>query len=120
MTKRATKAKSNPTTVDRQLASTLYRYAHGASFITIGRLFGIPKELACTIFHKTSRAIVYFLYDEFVKLPSAENKEEWEAQLIGFMENDGFPCAAAWDGSHVYVATRLKLFYSFKKEIYNN
>ena len=114
LTKRTTNAKPNPTTVDRQLASTLYRYAH-TSFITIRHLFGISKELASTIFHKTSRAIVYFLYDEYTKLPYAENEEEWEAQLIGCLENDGFPCAAAWDGFHVYVATRLESFYSFKK-----
>ena len=41
----------NPTIVDRQIASTLYRYAHGSSFLTIGDLFGISKESACTIFH---------------------------------------------------------------------
>ena len=81
LTKRTTNAKPNPITVDRQLASTLYRYARGTSFITIGYLFGISKELASIIFHKTSRAIDYFLYDKYVKLPSAENEEEWEAQL---------------------------------------
>ena len=70
--KKPTNTKPNPSTVGRQLASTLYRYAHGTSFITVGHLFGISKELACKIFHKTSRAIIYFLYEEFVRIPAAD------------------------------------------------
>ena len=26
-----------------------------------------------------------------------------------------FPCVGAWDGFHVYVSTKLKNFYSYKK-----
>ena len=111
--KSPTNAKPNPTSVERQVASTLYRYAHGVSFDTIGDLFGISKELACTIFNKTSRAIVYHLYDEFVKLPATE--DEWQEEMKGFLENYGFPCSAAWDGFHIYVSTRIKQYYSFKK-----
>ena len=111
--KKTTNAKPNPTSVEKQVASTPYRYAHGVSFHTIGDLFGISKELACTIFNKTSRAIVFHLYDEFVKLPTTE--DEWQEELKGFIENYGFPCVAAWDGFHIYVSTRLKQFYSFKK-----
>ena len=101
--KSPTNAKPNPTSVERQVASTLYRYAHGVS----------SKELACTIFNKTSRAIVYHLYDEFVKLPATE--DEWQEEMKGFLENYGFPCSAAWDGFHIYVSTRIKQYYSFKK-----
>ena len=31
------------------------------------------------------------------------------------MNNYGFPCIAAWDGFHVYLSTRLKQYFSFKK-----
>ena len=82
--KQPTNSKPNPTTVERQLASTLYRYAHGVSFLTIGDLFGMSKELACRIFHKTTHAMVYLLYDDFVKLPATE--KEWEDQAKGFIK----------------------------------
>ena len=111
--KKPTNAKPNPTTVDRQLASTLYRYVHGTSFITLGHLFGISKELVCKMFHKTSRVIIYFLYETFVRIQTTD--DEWADELKGFMKNYGFPCIAAWDGFHVYLSTRLKQYFSFKK-----
>ena len=31
------------------------------------------------------------------------------------MENYELPCAGAWDGFHVYISSKLKSYFSFKK-----
>ena len=36
--------------------------------------------------------------------------------MKGFIENYEFPCVGAWDGFHVYVSSKLKSFYSFRKQ----
>ena len=46
-------------------------------------------------------------------IPSAD--VEWEAEVRGFLENYEFPCVGAWDGFHVYINSKLKFFFSFKK-----
>ena len=103
----------SPTSADRQLASTLYRLAHGCSYSTISDLFGISISAAAKIFNKVVRVLVLLLYDEYVKIPSSD--QDWECQLKGFIENYEFPCVGAWDGFHVYISSKLKHFYSFKK-----
>ena len=65
------------------------------------------------MFHKTSRAVIYLLYEESVRLPATD--DEWADELKGFMKNYGIPCIAAWGGFHVYLSTRLKQYFSFKK-----
>ena len=49
--KEPTNFKSNPTSVDRQLAITLYRLAHGCSFSTLSDLFGVSISLASETFN---------------------------------------------------------------------
>ena len=102
-----------PTTPDRQLAMTLYRLTHGCSFSTVGDLFGVSISLAAQTFNKIMRLLVVKMYDSYVTLPSSE--QEWEAELRGFIENYEFPCVGAWDGFHVYISSKLKSFFSFKK-----
>ena len=53
------------------------------------------------------------LYDRCVYLP--RNRAEWKHELESFLENWEFPCVGAWDGFHVYVSTKLKNYFSFKK-----
>ena len=50
------------------------------------------------------------MYDEYVKLP-----DDWEVELRGFLENYEFPCVGVWDGFHVYIESKLKSYFSFKK-----
>ena len=59
------------------------------------------------------RVLVATFYDDYVKMPASD--VEWETQLRGFIENYEFPCVGAWDGFHVYISSKLKSFYSFKK-----
>jgi hypothetical protein len=112
LVKETTKFKE-PVSPERQLGLTLYRLAHGCSYITVGDLFGIAPCTACKIFNEVVRLIVFVLYDEYVTLPSTE--QEWEAELTAFLKDYGFPCVGAWDGFHVYISSNLKNFYSFKK-----
>ena len=53
------------------------------------------------------------LYDTYVTLP--QNNQEWTDDVKSFIENYEFPCAGAWDGFHVYVSSKLKSYFSFKK-----
>ena len=97
------------------MALTLYRLAYGCSFPTVGALFGVSESLASITFNKVVRVLVITMYDDYVKLPSSTGK--WEAQLRGsqFIENYEFPCVGAWDGFHVYVSSKIKSYFSFKK-----
>ena len=70
-------------------------------------------SLAEQVFASVSRELIRNLFTEFVKIPNT--KEERRQEASGFIENYGFPCIGAWDGFHVYVSTKLKNFYSFKK-----
>ena len=102
-----------PVSPEIQLALTLYRLAHGCSFATVGDLFGIATSTACKTFNEVIRVIVLIFYDQYVTLPSTE--EKWKNELKAFLKDWGFPCVAAWDGFHVYICSNLKNFYSFKK-----
>ena len=102
-----------PTPPAAQLALCLYRLAHGCTFFTVGDLFGVKESTAHSIFQDVCKAIVQCLYDKFVYLP--RNIDEWSQELKHFLENWEFPCVGAWDGFHIYISTKLKNFYSFKK-----
>ena len=87
LTKETTKFKE-PVSPERQLGMTLYRLAHGCSFITAGDLFGIVPCTACKIFNEVICLIVLVFYDEYVTLPHTE--QEWEAELTVFLEDYDF------------------------------
>ena len=108
-----TNFKPNPTSPDRQLALTLYRLGHGLSYSILEDIFGLSKEASCKFFNKVVRLIVTNFYDDYVKLPTTD--EEWLSELRGFVENYGFPCIGAWDGFHIYINSKEKCNYSFKK-----
>ncbi len=111
--KKPTRFKPYPTPPETQLAICLYRLAHGCTFNTIGDLFGVAAPTAAVIFNKLCKVLVCTLYDRFVYLP--RSLDEWIKELEGFLENWEFPCAGAWDGFHVYISTKLKNYFSFKK-----
>ena len=70
-------------------------------------------SLASVTFNKVFRVLVATLCNRFVKFTRTD--EEWEAELKGFLENYKFPCFGAWDGFHVYVSSKLKPYFSFKR-----
>lgn len=111
--KQPTRMKPHPTTLDTQLAICLYRLAHGVTYLTVGDLFGVAASTAYCIFMDVCKVLVKILYDRFIYLP--KTIDEWTHELQGFLENWEFPCVGAWDGFHVYVSSRLKNFYSYKK-----
>ena len=53
------------------------------------------------------------MYDRFVCLP--RNSAEWKQELESFRDKWEFPCVGALDGFHVYVSTKLKNYFNFKK-----
>ena len=62
--------------------------------------------------------LLVLLYIYYAKSSSGyrpATDDEWADELKGFMKYYGFPCIAAWDGFHVYLSTRLKQYFSFKK-----
>ena len=113
LTKKETNLNRHSINVNRQLGLTLYRFGHGASFTTLSQLFDVSRSLASVTFNKVCRVLVATLYNRYVKLPRTD--EEWEVELKGFLENYVFPCVDALDGFHVYVSSKLKSYFSFKK-----
>ena len=105
--------KPHPTLPATQLALCLYQLADGCTFLSVGDLFRVAESTAHVIFQYVCTAIVLHLYDRLVFLP--RNLEEWSHELQSFLENCEFLCVGAWDGSHVYVSTQLKNFYSYKR-----
>ena len=101
----------NPIELHRQLASTIYRTAHGCSFQVLKYIFGVSQLLSTQIFNKVIRVLISSFYDEFIKLPN--NEEEWVQESIPFIENYKFPCVGAWDGFHVNITTHVNNHYSF-------
>ena len=83
------------------------------SYSTVGDLFGVAESTAAVIFNDVCRVLVTTLYDRYVHLP--KSADEWKQELKNFLQDWEFPCVGAWDGFHVYVSTKLKNFYSFKK-----
>ena len=65
------------------------------------------------IFNDVCKVLVSNLYDKFVFLP--RNTAEWKKELENFLKNWEFPCVGAWNGFHVFVSTKLKKYFSFKK-----
>ena len=112
ITKTPTNIVPDPIEPEKQLALTIYRLAHGVSFLVVGDLFGISKSLAIKTFNHVVRELVIHLYNGYIKLPTREGG--LVTKLKGFIENYEFPCIGAWDGFHVYISSKLKNFYNFQ------
>ena len=111
--KQPTNLKPFSTTSEQQLDLTLYRLVHRCSFFTVADLFGVLISLARQTFNKVTCVLVARMYDTFVVLP--KNQAEWETELKNFIENYEFPYVGAWDGLPVYVCSKPKSYFSFKK-----
>ena len=111
--KQPTNLKPFSTTSEQQLDLTLYRLVHRCSFFTVADLFGVLISLARQTFNKVTCVLVARMYDTFVVLP--KNQAEWETELKNFIENYEFPYVRAWDGLPVYVCSKPKSYFSFKK-----
>ena len=112
--KQPTNLKPFPATPEQQLGLTQHRIAHGCSFSTVADLFGVSISLAGQSFDKVTHVLVAQIYDTFVVLPKNQTWE-WETEIKNFIERYEFPCVGAWDVAHVYVCSKLKLYFSFKK-----
>lgn len=111
--KQPTLFKPVPVPPHTRLAICLYRLAHGCTYNTLGDLFGVAESTAAVVFNEVCKVLVSTFYDQFVYLP--RNSNEWKQELQSFLENWEFPCVGAWDGFHVFISTKLKNYFSFKK-----
>ena len=66
-----------------------------------------------SVTNKVCRVLVATLYNRYAKLPQTD--EEWKAELKGSLQNYEFPCVGAWDGFYMYVRSKLKSYFTFKK-----
>ena len=64
------------------------------------------ESTVSVIFNQVCKIVVSMLYGSMY---------EWMQELESFLENWEFPCIEAWDGFHVFVSTKLKNYFSFKK-----
>ena len=62
---------------------------------------------------KYANKLCQYFYNRYVYLPV--NGHEWKKELESLLENWEFPCVGVWGGFHVYVNTKLKNYFSFKK-----
>ena len=66
-----------------------------------------------SVTNKVCRVLVATLYNRYAKLPQTD--EEWKAELKGSLQNYAIPCVGAWDGFYMYVRSKLKSYFTFKK-----
>ena len=111
--KQPTNLEPFPTTPEQQLGLTLYRLAHGCSFSTVADLFGVSISPAGQTYKKVTRVLVAQIYNTFALL--SQNQAGWETEPKNVIENYEFRCVGDWDGFHVYVRSKLKSYFSFKK-----
>ena len=79
-------------------------------------VFSVLKEAGYLSFNKVVRLIASNFFDEYLKLPAS--KEEWESEVCRFIKNYGSPFVGAWDAVDVYINSKLKSIYNFKKKNY--
>ena len=97
------------------LPSWLYVYTDqhtGAHFWPL-EISVVGKSTTNIIFQDVCKAIVECLCKRFVYLPI--NLQGRSQELECFLASWDFPCVGAWDGFHIYISTKLKNFYSYKK-----
>ena len=118
ITRQPTHFKPHPTPPEIQLAICSYGLAHGCTFNTIGDLFGVAAPTVAVVFNEVCKVHIHILYDRFVYLP--RNTHEWIQELESFLEDWEFPCVGAWDRFHIFVCSKLKNYFSFKKRYFES
>ena len=92
-----------PLIVEERIAITLWRLGTDTEYRSIAHLFGVGLSTVCVTLHEVCTAIVEFLSQRYICIPTGEN-----AQQIGdgFLHTWGFPqCFGAIDGSHISIIT---------------
>ena len=92
-----------PLIAEERIAITLWRLGTDTEYRSIAHLFGVGLSTVCVTLHEVCTAIVEFLSQRYICIPTGEN-----AQQIGdgFLHTWGFPqCFGAIDGSHISIIT---------------
>ena len=85
--KTPTDMKPHPISVERQLALTLCRLAHAASYNELEDVFGISVSLGCKTFNKVVRVLVATMYDVYVSLPVTKQQHGMVSTCISIQNS---------------------------------
>ena len=98
---------------EKRVAITLWFYATGADYRTIGHLFGVSKSTVLLVVKSVSSAILELL-PQYIRLPTGDALRE---VIDGFKREHGFPqCAGAVDGTHIPIVSPIECPADYYKD----
>ena len=65
-----------PLTVEERIAITLWRLETNIEYLSIVHLFGVGFSTVCVTVHKVCTAIVEFLSQRYIRIPTGENAQQ--------------------------------------------
>jgi hypothetical protein len=93
-----------PIEVERAVAFTLYRLAHGDSPLEVGEKFGVSEAAVIQYFKAITKVLQQELCPQFIQIPSGPRLLEI---IQRFKEETGFDnMVGAIDGSHIKLASK--------------
>jgi hypothetical protein len=93
-----------PIEVERAVAFTLYRLAHGDSPLEVGEKFGVSEAAVIQYFKAITKVLQQELCPQFIQIPSGPCLLEI---IQRFKEETGFDnMVGAIDGSHIKLASK--------------
>ncbi|XP_046858179.1 protein ANTAGONIST OF LIKE HETEROCHROMATIN PROTEIN 1-like [Xenia sp. Carnegie-2017] len=91
-----------PTSVEKQVAMTLYYLADEGRLRKVANAFGVSRSTVSLAIRRVCFVISTVLGPEYIRLPQTEH-DVFEA-VSNFYEKHGFPqCIGAVDGTHIFI-----------------
>lgn len=91
---------------EKRVAITLWFWASGSDYRTVGHLFGVAKATVCAIVKEVCASIVKLLLPRYIQIPTESALKDI---VDGFKTNHVFPqCAGAVDGCHIPIVSPQK------------
>ena len=73
--------------VEKRIAITLWRLGTNQDYRSVAHLFGVGTSYVCVIVHEVCKAIVNYLLDKYISIPS----REWAIEVIRDWRGLGIP-----------------------------
>ena len=71
--------------VEKRIAITLWRLGTNQDYRSVAHLFGVGTSYVCVIVHEVCKAIVNYLLDKYISIPS----REWAIEVIRDLKRFG-------------------------------